>query len=298
MTQMILTPEDCESPDSSFSLDEGMAQWEGYNNRADFIDVFEASLKKKEKEKEKKNSSNSSQKTIENSLYTQNEIKYKFYWKEGGQKVQLAGNFCGNWKNRYDMKKNPENGFFEYEMTLAKNVYQFKFLIDSEWKCSKYYGVMKDKRSIPNNFIDLTNYSKAIPVNGQKNKAEEDKKKAKLGSMDADDYDCVLPKIEEFAEVPSLPECYKTSFELDVKSKQDDLGKKKHLKEGRRGSLCEKTSYKEIVPPSHDKLLHLCSEIKRTKTEKNKNDWKNCIKTTTTQKLKNKFVTLVFYKDY
>ena len=290
---MILTPEDCESPNSSFSLDEGITEWEGYSNRADFINVFEANLKKKEK----KNMSNSSQKTIENSLNIQNEIKYKFYWKEGGNKVQLAGNFCGNWKNRYDMKKNPNNGFFEYEMTLTKNIYQFKFLIDSEWKCSKYYGIMKDKRDIPNNFIDLTNYSNLVPINLQQNKTEN-KKMEKLGSMDADFYDCVLPKIEEFAEVPSLPECYKNSFELDIKSKQDNLGKKKHLKEGRRGSLCEKISYKEIVPPSHDKLLHLCSEIKRTKTQKNKRELGECIKTTTTQKLKNKFVTLVFYKDY
>ena len=169
---MILSPEDCESPNSSFSLDEGITEWEGYTKKKDFINVFEANLKKKEK----KNMSNSSQKTIENSLNTQNEIKYKFYWKEGGNKVQLAGNFCGNWKNRYEMKKNPNNGFFEYEMTLTKNIYQFKFLIDSEWKCSKYYGIMKDKRNIPNNFIDLTNYSKLLPVNEKKNKTKNIKK--------------------------------------------------------------------------------------------------------------------------
>lgn len=285
--------EDCEMNDSDLE-DDNLTGWEGYSNKKDFINVFEASLKNN------KNTSNSSMKTKENSFNTSQEIKYKFYWKEGGKKVELLGNFHGNWKKRYEMVKNKDTGFFEYEMSLTRGIYEFKFIVDSEWKCSKYYGVKNDKRDIPNNCIDLRNYSNISASEDKK----ENNKTEKLNSLDSDIYDCNLPPIDELDEVPSLPDCYKNSFQLDEQSIQDDLGKHKHLKNGRRGSVHE-TNYKEILPPSRDKLLHMCSEIKRTKTYENKQGKKNkkikdndtCIKITTTQKVKNKFVTLVFYND-
>ena len=283
----MLTLEDFEINDYNFG-DNDLTKWEGYSNKSNFINVFEASLAKNNK-----NINNSNTKTKENSDNTQ-EIKYKFYWKEGGEKVQLFGNFHGNWEKNYEMVKNKDTGFFEHEMILNKGIYEFKFKVDSEWKCSKYYGIKKDERQILNNYIDLSNYS-YIPFNEDK---KENNKTEKLDSLDSDYYDCVLPRIDEFAEVPSLPDCYKVSFQLDEQSIQDELGKHKHLKNRRRGSLTEKNSYKEILPPSRDKLLHMCSEIKRTKTTNGKEKRnETCIKITTTQKIKNKFVTLVFYDN-
>lgn len=271
---MILSEKDFEISDSILEgKNSGLIEWEGYSDRSDFINVFEASLAKENK----KNTSNSSLKTKENSL--NQEIKYKFYWKEGGEKVELYGNFHGNWKKGYPMEKNKQNNFFEYIMNLPKAVYEFKFKVDSEWKCSKYYPMKKDQRDILNNYIDLTNYS---------NISSKEEKKENHNSLDSDYYDCILPKKTEFTEVPSLPDCYKVSFQLDDQSIQENFGKKTNIKNCRRGSLCEKNYYKEILPPSRDKLSHMCSEI---------NKESSCIKITTTQKLRNKFVTLVFYDN-
>ena len=92
----------------------------------------------------------------ENSFFDENPKKLaKFLWKEYGNEVFITGSFC-DWKKKFKMHKN-KNNFFEEELPLEKGKYEFKFIVDGEWKCSSFYPQIKDNRGINNNYFDNTN---------------------------------------------------------------------------------------------------------------------------------------------
>ena len=106
---------------------------------------------------------NSETKTKEDLLNIKNEkkddrIPFKFEWKEGGNKVTITGSFLTNWTVYIDMVKNPETGFFEFNVNLTREVHQFKFIVDNVWKCSNNYPILNDGSGNFNNVIDLTNF--------------------------------------------------------------------------------------------------------------------------------------------
>jgi hypothetical protein len=100
--------------------------------------------------------SNNGQLSNENSFFDENKKKLvKFLWKEGGNEVFITGTFC-DWKKKFKMNKN-KNNIFEEELVLEKGKYEFKFIVDGEWKCSSFYPQIKDNRGINNNCFDTTN---------------------------------------------------------------------------------------------------------------------------------------------
>ena len=80
-----------------------------------------------------------------------------FIWTEGGNKVKLTGSFC-DWKIKYDMLKDSKENLFKFPLPLDNKQYQFKFIVDDEWKYSSKYETQKDDLGNINNCIDLTNY--------------------------------------------------------------------------------------------------------------------------------------------
>jgi len=91
-------------------------------------------------------------------------FSYKFIWNEGGKNVQLSGEFLNNWKDKLDMKKNENQGYYEAKVLLEKKVYKFKFIVDNDWKCSKDYKTIKENKCTIN-IIDLRNYEPEISGN-------------------------------------------------------------------------------------------------------------------------------------
>ena len=115
--------------------------------------------------------------TIEETQEDNSKVPFTFYWKEGGNKVQLTGNFV-NWNQYFEMTEY-EKGNFKCEIIY------FKFIVDNKWVFSNNYEKRDDGHYNINNYIDLTNYKiEKNNINNninneknQKNQKEEKKEK-------------------------------------------------------------------------------------------------------------------------
>ena len=224
--------------------------------------------------------------------FNENKISYKFEWKEGGDEVQISGNFLNNWKVKKNMKKNTKTGFFEIILDVPKAVNQFKFIVDKKWICSPKYDTINEKNNI-NNVIDLRNYNEIIIYddNDFKNLKKKKKKVVKGGKKE---YNCKIPSLNDINdEAPALPINYQNTFDLNNQSKQDLIKKnnKRYLKNNISRNKLENNSFKTIMTISHDKVLHICYNI-----EKNNENFNNkFVRTSITQRNKHKFLTLIYY---
>ena len=89
-------------------------------------------------------------------------ISYKFEWKDGGNDVKISGAFLDNWKKQLEMKKNLSTGIYEIVLNIPKGIHQFKFIVDNQWVCSKYYKIINDSNNNYNNIIDTNNIPSQI----------------------------------------------------------------------------------------------------------------------------------------
>lgn len=79
-----------------------------------------------------------------------------FVWKEGGEMVYVTGSFT-NWKQWFLMNRSDKNsGEFRLSLELPLGIHQFKFIVDSHWRCSLDYPQINDGRGNINNQIDTT----------------------------------------------------------------------------------------------------------------------------------------------
>ena len=267
------------------------------------IETEELSLSNQTKE----NTDNSSI-TMNSEIYDNRNkyIYYKFEWIGEGKNVLLSGDFSDNWKTKIYMKKNEETGIFEVILPLERKKFNFKFIIDGDWVCSKQYQTTYDNHNNLNNFIDLTNFNKnsikkeknqnninSITCNNQETnnsfstyKKEEMKKRY---------YDCKYPLNNELNIVaPIIMTHYIYSFNIDYQSNQDFISvnpSKDFLQYKEKNFNTENNTYKKIMIWPHIKLLHSCSNLEDIKN-KEKNYFRICV----TNRNKHKFLTIVYYK--
>ena len=267
------------------------------------IETEELSLSNQTKE----NTDNSSI-TMNSEIYDNKNkyIYYKFEWIGEGKNVLLSGDFSDNWKTKIYMKKNEETGIFEVILPLERKKFNFKFIIDGDWVCSKQYQTTYDNHNNLNNFIDLTNFNKnaikkeknqnninSITCNNQETnnsfstyKKEEMKKRY---------YDCKYPLNNELNIVaPIIMTHYIYSFNIDYQSNQDFISvnpSKDFLQYKEKNFSTENNTYKKIMIWPHIKLLHSCSNLEDIKN-KEKNYFRICV----TNRNKHKFLTIIYYK--
>lgn len=267
------------------------------------IETEELSLSNQTKE----NTDNSSI-TMNSEIYDNRNkyIYYKFEWIGEGKNVLLSGDFSDNWKTKIYMKKNEETGIFEVILPLERKKFNFKFIIDGDWVCSKQYQTTYDNHNNLNNFIDLTNFNKnaikkeknqnninSITCNNQETnnsfstyKKEEMKKRY---------YDCKYPLNNELNIVaPIIMTHYIYSFNIDYQSNQDFISvnpSKDFLQYKEKNFSTENNTYKKIMIWPHIKLLHSCSNLEDIKN-KEKNYFRICV----TNRNKHKFLTIIYYK--
>ena len=267
------------------------------------IETEELSLSNQTKE----NTDNSSI-TMNSEIYDNRNkyIYYKFEWIGKGRNVLLSGDFSDNWKTKIYMKKNEETGIFEVILPLERKKFNFKFIIDGDWVCSKQYQTTYDNHNNLNNFIDLTNFNKnaikkeknqnninSITCNNQETnnsfstyKKEEMKKRY---------YDCKYPLNNELNIVaPIIMTHYIYSFNIDYQSNQDFISvnpSKDFLQYKEKNFNTENNTYKKIMIWPHIKLLHSCSNLEDI-INKEKNYFRICV----TNRNKHKFLTIVYYK--
>ena len=212
--------------------------------------------------------------------------KYTFIYPGEAQNVKLTGSFC-EWKIKYDMIKDPNDNKFKLALPLNNEIYQFKFIVDNEWKYSSNYQTQQDNLGNINNCIDLTNYFKKeeitkknskdkLPLIGNENapKTKEttssDKEENKIIKRKESIYDCEYPSDDNIIPMPLPNKRYYKSFKLDKYSHQNSIGNQKYLNYDDKISLSYEASSKPIFLLGHVNLNHLiCFKNKKMITAKN-----------------------------
>ena len=122
--------------------------------------------------KEMKSEENNTEETLEDT--NNNKKNYTFIWDEGGNDVKITGSFS-DWKIKFQMTKEPNNQIFKCTLPLGNEIYQYKFIVDGEWKFSKKFPTKDDGNGNINNILDNTKNILVQP----KEENKEEKKPAK-----------------------------------------------------------------------------------------------------------------------
>ena len=221
-------------------------------------------------------------------------IPFKFEWSEGGRNVKLAGSFLDNWKKQVEMTKNMNTGFFEVNLDIPIGIHQFKFIVDKKWACSSKYAIINDKNNT-NNIIDITNHnSHKINNNNYDNDKRHIKKRKKKPLKETIEFSCMFPKTTEVnSEPPGIPQYYLSCFDLNNQSKQENL--KSHFKNNieldKRKIIIETNTFKDISAFPHYQLSHICYNV----GNENNEDKDNYLRTSITQRIKHKFLTIIYF---
>jgi hypothetical protein len=251
--------------------------------------------KNKINNKEEIDEDNVSKETKEDSNNTK--INYLFTWNEGGNQVKITGSFC-DWKIKFDMTKDPNDNIFKCQLPLENKIYQFKFIIDDEWKCSNKYSIKEDNSGNLNNILDLTNY---IEKKEETKKKTSEKKVIKIEKENIKEteinknkikrkesiYSSQYPSNDSIIPLPLPNKRYYQSFKLDRYSHQNNIGNKKYYEFFQKYSFSDETSSKPIFLLGHINLNHLISS-------KNKKmiNIKNCM----SFRFREKACTFIYYK--
>ena len=272
--------------DTSFEK-ESLIEDNDKNKNSDKINKKEEIINKEEE--------SNSEETREDS----NNIKknFTFVWTDGGYNVKLTGSFC-DWKIKFNMTKDPSDNTFKCELPLDTKKYQFKFIVDDDWKCSKTYPTEQDGYGNMNNIIDLTNYfekkekksekkikeikkdeEKDIKINLNNNNNEIQRKKSL--------YSCRYPSDDSMIPLPIPNKRYFQSFNLDKYSHQNNIGKNDYYLYEQKYTFSHETSSKPIFILGHVNLNHLISS-------KNKKmiNLKNCM----SFRYRERACTFIYYK--
>ena len=251
--------------------------------------------KNKINNKEEIDEDNVSKETKEDSNNTK--INYLFTWNEGGNQVKITGSFC-DWKIKFDMTKDPNDNIFKCQLPLENKIYQFKFIIDDEWKCSNKYSIKEDNSGNLNNILDLTNYiekkeetkkktsEKKVNKIEKENMKETEINKNKIKRKESI-YSSQYPSNDSIIPLPLPNKRYYQSFKLDRYSHQNNIGNKKYYEFFQKYSFSDETSSKPIFLLGHINLNHLISS-------KNKKmiNIKNCM----SFRFREKACTFIYYK--
>ena len=205
---------------------------------------------------------------------------YTFIWDEGGENVKLIGSFS-NWKQKYEMEKDEKDQIYKFSLPLNNEKYQYKFIVDGVWKCSKNQETIDDGKGNINNILDLTNNDiqpkeevkkKNISKKGSKienkKKTKEKKKKEKKKSftntkkekqkkgINKKEYGNVYPEFDNLTE-PNHNDIIGKAFNINNQSKQKKLGNPFYYKFEPINSYSSNKSYLNISTYRHTILNHI-----------------------------------------
>ena len=136
--------------DQSFYENEQENEKENNDNEKEEEKNIEDNDDDNNKENYKENNNNETKNSNTSFIYT-------FTWEEGGNDVKIIGSFSG-WKDTYEMKKDVKDNVHKISLPLNNEVYNYKFIVDGEWKYAKNQATKEDNDGNINNFLDLTNF--------------------------------------------------------------------------------------------------------------------------------------------
>jgi hypothetical protein len=239
-----------------------------------------------------------------------NKIMHTFTWDEGGDDVKLIGSFSG-WKQQFNMVKDEKDQIYKVSLPLKNEIYEYKFIVDGVWKCSKKQNTKDDGKGNINNVIDLTNVkqknenkkkvpSKKNSKNGEKSKKKksrkemkskdkknsENGKKGKIKNLKNKEYGTEYPDQNEMTE-PKYNDLIGKSFNINNESKQRKIGVLKYFKYVPNNSYSANKSYINISSYRHTILEHI---LFQKKIKKNKD-----IKYGLSIRYRQKATTFIYY---
>ena len=272
--------------------------------------------------KEMKSEENNTEETLEDS--NNNKKNYTFIWDEGGNDVKITGSFS-DWKIKLQMTKEPNNQIFKCTLPLGNEIYQYKFIVDGEWKFSKKFPTKDDGNGNINNILDNTKNIIVQPKEGKKEekkpaKKEKTKKikkkvkaknktknkkslistktkttKTRASTVNKDKmirknsiYQSEYPSDDDILPLPLPNEPYFESFELENYTNQKKIGKKNYYEFYDRYCFSFEASSKPIFILGHINLNHLIS-IKHNKS--------NMLKNSMSFRYREKASTFIYYKS-
>ena len=270
--------------------------------------------------KEIKSEENYSEETLEAS----NNIKknYTFIWDEGGNDVKITGSFS-DWKIKFQMTQIQNTQIFKCILPLGNEIYQYKFIVDGEWKFSKKFPTKDDGNGNINNILDNTKNILVEPKEKnkkenktiKKEKAKKTKKtiknktknkqslistktkttKTRASTVNKDKiirknsiYQSEYPSDDDILPLPLPNEPYFESFELENYTNQKKIGKKNYYEYYDRYCFSFEASSRPIFILGHINLNHLIS-IKHNKS--------NMLKNSMSFRYREKASTFIYYKS-
>ena len=216
-----------------------------------------------------------------------------FQWDGDDKNVYLTGDFC-QWQQFFEMRKyekKDKNGIvitkFFLILFLPKGTYQYKFQINSIWKCNSNFPTCSDPDGNINNVINIpsnkieegtTDFSTShMTLNNELNNFLFDRKN-ELGFLD------------EFS--------YKYKYSYDIFSKQNNIGSNNIFQSKENDILNDNYSYKKILPINHEIINHF--NINENTLIYNKNNSNICgreiMKVGCTFRYYKKMTTFIYYK--
>ena len=285
-------PEDTENADQN-NIDQNYANFEMDNdndndegNQDKISDFNNSNEKNNDNEdnyyKDNNNKSTEDTNTNTNSNSAKNNHNYIFTWDEGGNNVKLVGSFS-NWIKYYDMEKDEKDQIFKFSLPLENGKYQYKFIVDGVWKCSKKQNTEDDGKGNINNILDL-NYikpkeeiknknlsNKNSKIDNKKKIKEKKKKEKKKSDMNIKKEKKKAFKKNVFGN--AYPEPMKLTesnhdddigkvFNINNESKQKKIGNQRFNKFEINNSYSSNKSYLNISCHRHTQLNHIIFQKK------------------------------------
>lgn len=196
-----------------------------------------------------------------------------FTWGAGGASVELEGSF-DNWTSRHVMQKSGRD--FSLVKLLSPGVYQYKFIVDGQWRHDPNLPCIYDDQGNINNVMEVQEYI-AEDLSG-------------LATFEAppsprSTYQNPIPSSEDFQkEPPSIP----PQLQLSLLNVPTNMGMNASAANLGDSTPSSKMTYMDSLPrPGHVVLNHLYSQ----RTSGN-----GVIVIGSTHRYKSKYVTTVLFR--
>jgi len=216
------------------------------------------------KENDKKNNNNETKNSNTSFIYT-------FTWEEGGNEVKLIGSFS-NWKDTYEMKKDVKDNVHKISLPLNNEIYNYKFIVDGEWKYAKNQATKEDNDGNINNFLDLTNFFMNFSQSPTSNEPSQKKSKKSIKKKKSSKLNNKKKRIKSKKEIteygtenidknhmtePHNNNTIGKPFNLNNESKQNKIGNQKFYDFNQRNFCSSHKSYIAISGYRHNILQHI-----------------------------------------
>jgi len=206
------------------------------------------------------------------------------------------------------MEKDEKDKIYKFSLPLNNEIYQYKFIVDGVWKCSKNQNTIDDGKGNINNILDLTSIkpkedinkknlnkknSKGVKKGKAKEKKKNEKKKSNLNlnkekkkELKKRQYGNVYPDNMSLTE-PNNSDIISKAFNINNESKQKKIGNPKYYKYVPNNSYSSGKSYLYISTYRHTILNHILFQ----KTIKKNSE----IKIGISFRYREKAATLIYY---